>query len=96
MTLIKIHFHDDGGEELSLYNLEIHPDIISVFIEHGIIDGDKEVITTEEFCYLKKIMRLRKVLGVNTNGAAIIAELLNRIEDMQDEIKRLERELGLD
>ena len=97
MKLIKLHFHDDdGGEELSLYNLEIHPDIISVFIEHGIIDGGKEMISTEEFCYLKRIMRLRKALGVNTNGAAIIAELLNRIEDLQDEVKRLERELGLD
>ncbi len=96
MKLIKVHLHDDGGEKLYLYNLEIHPDMVSIFIEHGIIEAGQEHITAEEFLQLKKIMRLRKALGVNTNGAAIIAELLNRIEEMEDEIRILRRQLGAD
>ncbi len=95
MKLLRVHCHSESGENISVYSLEIHPEMVEILQELGILDTRKNLISQEELLRIKKIMRLKNVLGVNIKGAAIIAELLERIEELQDEIKRLEKERGL-
>ena len=53
----------------------------------GIIEPKDRMLSLEEVERVNKILRLRYSLGVNLSGAAIIIELLDRLETMEKEIK---------
>lgn len=91
MKLIRIHCHTDRGETIAEYQMECHPDLLTIYNKMGIIDLKDDSIHFEDLLRLKKILRLKKNCGVNTIGATIIVELLEKIENMQDEIERLRR-----
>ena len=91
MKLIRIHCHTDQGEPITEYTLEFHPDLLAIYEEMGIIEVKEKRIHFEELQRLHKILRLKRNCGVNTIGASIIVDLLERIETMQDEIERLRR-----
>ena len=95
MKLVKIHCHTDTEEKITTYQLEYHPDILDAYEELGIIDIDEnQTIHYEDLRRLNKAIRLKKNLGVNTIGASIIVDLLEKIENMQDEIERLRKKVG--
>lgn len=91
MKLIRIHCHTELNESLTTFNLEIHPDLLDLYRELGIIEVEEGCINHEDLRRLQKMIRLRDNLGVNTIGASIIVDLLDKIEIMQDEIDSLRR-----
>ncbi len=91
MKLIRIHCHSDLNESLTTINLEIHPDLLDLYRDLGIIEIEKGSINYEDLRRLQKMIRLRENLGVNTIGASIIVDLLDKIEILQDEIDSLRR-----
>jgi MerR family transcriptional regulator, heat shock protein HspR len=91
MKLIRIHCHTDLNESLTTFNLEIHPDLLDLYRDLGIIKIEEDSISYEDLRRLQKMIRLRDNLGVNTIGASIIVDLLDKIEKLQDEIDSLRR-----
>lgn len=89
MKLVRIHYHSDRQEIIDSYQLEYHPEQLALYEEMGIIDLEDGGLTYKELRRLKKIIRLKKNCAVNTIGASIIVDLLDRIEELEDEIKRM-------
>ena len=79
----------EDSEWVELESLEIHPDIVQQLVEWGIVEIRGSHVHFRQAVRLQKLMRLRRKLGVNLPGAAIIVDLLERIETLQDEIDRL-------
>ncbi len=91
MKLVHIHCHADNAEIITRFRLEYHPDLLSIYEDLGIIEITDEGIRSDELRRLQKILRLKRNCGVNTAGAAIIVDLLEKIETLQDEIEGLRR-----
>ena len=81
----------EDSERVELESLEIHPDIVQQLVEWGIVEIRGSHVHFRQAVRLQKLMRLRRKLGVNLPGAAIIVDLLERIETLQDEIDRLKK-----
>lgn len=90
--MIKIYYHNQY-EQMPLVDLGIHPGLLTIFQELGIVEAGVETIDTREAGRIHRMMRLKEMLGVNLNGAAIIIDLLERIEELEDELERLQREV---
>lgn len=90
MSLIKIYYHDND-DYLPLSQAGCHPDLIAWLQEGGIIEAKEDMITGPQFRKLQKLLRLYNSLGINLNAAAIILELLERIEVLEEEIERLRK-----
>jgi len=81
----------------SSYNLEFS--FIQTLQQHGLI----EITTIEETTYLpvsellhaERIVRLHQELGINMEGIDAIKYLLQRMENMQEEIIALKNKLSL-
>lgn len=91
MKLIRMHCHAGFREKLSECHLELHPEMVELLNEMGIIELQGETIHPEDIRRVNKILRLRKFFGLNLTGAAIVVDLLGQIEDMQDEIENLRK-----
>ncbi len=89
MRLMCVHCHAEEGDDVSVLRLEVHPDMLELLQELGILEARGDTIHIEQFLRIRKILQLRRSLGVSLRGAAIIADLLVRMEDMQHEIRRL-------
>lgn len=79
------------GEWVDISSLEIHPDVAEKLAELGIVEIRENHIRDTQVLRMQKLMRLRYNLGVNIQAAAIIMDLLERIEQLQDEINRLKK-----
>lgn len=82
----------DDDTWVDLNSLEIHPEMAGMLAEFGILDIKDGYIRIRQAARLSKLQRLRSSLGVNLSGAAIILDLLEKIESMQEEIDRLRSE----
>ena len=95
MKLTHIHCHTDPKEKITGYQLqfqlEFHPDLLTLYKEMGIIEFEDNCIRYEELHRLQKILRLKENCGVNTIGATIIVDLLEKIENLQDELENLRK-----
>jgi len=80
----------DEGAWVELSSLGIHPEMIQQLAEFGVIDVQQERIPVHQAVCLQRLLRLRQTLGVNFSGAVIIMDLLERIEQLKDEIERLQ------
>lgn len=88
MTLIKIYY-ESSEEMLPLSGLEFSPDLLIRLDELGMITLHQEQISSSDLRRVKRILRLKSLLGVNLTGAAIILDLLDRIEELEAEIQSL-------
>ncbi|MFZ5650183.1 MAG: chaperone modulator CbpM [Bacillota bacterium] len=79
------------GGWVDVSSLGIHPDTADLLAEMGILEVRMGCVPADQVNRLQKILRIRKNLGVNLPGAAIIVELLHRVEILQEEIERLKR-----
>lgn len=73
--------------------VEMSPDLIRLFVEQGLIEpiagGPDSTIWFEASCVtrLRTIRRLRRDLGINLPGVAVILELLDRVRSLQRELE---------
>jgi len=63
--------------------------MLQLLVELGIIEIYEGMITPEQLKRVYQVFRLKNNLGVNLTGAAIILDLLERIETLQEEIEKL-------
>ncbi len=95
-----------GDDLLSLSELaylsRLHPELIARFVDLGLLEPrarkntgellfDSEAVPTA-----RKIWRLRQQLGINYVGIGLVLDLLDRIEDLENEIRRLKSLLNLE
>jgi len=92
MRMIKIYYHS-AHEKFPISELDIHPEILDILEELGILEIRNDCIDYQDVRRLYRMMRLKEFQGVNFNGAAIIVDLLQRIEELEEEIDRLKREV---
>jgi len=87
------HTLSAGNEDewVDINSLEVHPDLAQQLAELGILEIQGECIPSCQVARIQKLIRLRSNFGVNLHGAAIIIDLLERVEMLQDEIDRLKR-----
>lgn len=79
MTMIKIYY-ESCEELLPLSSAGFHPDLLKTLDEMGIITLQTDYISVSDLSRVRRIASLRNRLGVNLIGAAIILDLLDRIE----------------
>lgn len=88
MTIVKIYF-DNPEERIPLAELGIHPDMLRILEDFGVIETDGDSIDLVNRKRLFRSWRLRSLLGVNLAGTAIILDLLDRIDYLERELYRL-------
>ena len=77
---------------------QIETSFVQQLDDHGLIElkraGKKAFITYEQLSDLEKFIRMHYDMEINLEGIEAITHLLNRMQRLQQEIKRLENELG--
>lgn len=69
-------------------SLGVSTQLIDEMIELGIIQGKHKsrnelVFTSIEIYRIRKVIRLNRDLGINAAGAALVLDLLDKIEDLK-------------
>ena len=90
MSVIRIYYQHDG-EPVPISGVSIHPGFLELLADLGIVEIRDQHIEHQALKRAYKIMRLREMLGVNLNGAAVIVDLLERISILEDEIEHLKK-----
>tara|TARA_R110002033_G_scaffold123989_2_gene166135 strand:- start:233 stop:484 length:252 start_codon:yes stop_codon:yes gene_type:complete len=79
------------------HNIETH--FVTELYEYGLVDivvkEDIQYIPIQQLPKAEKILRLHADLDINLEGIAVITQLLNQMEKMQDEITQLKNKLDL-
>jgi MerR family transcriptional regulator/heat shock protein HspR len=94
MNLIIIHKHEETEEKLPLELSGLHPSLINRLAELGVIDIADGLITPLHLRRAYRVIRLGNSLKINLTGAAVVVDLLEKMEEMQEEIKRLQNEVN--
>ena len=74
----------------------VHPTLIEHFVEYGLLEpiartGTQWLFDTAGLARLRKIERLRRDLGANLAGIAVILDLLDRLTTLQREVEQWRR-----
>jgi MerR family transcriptional regulator, heat shock protein HspR len=75
----------------------LHPELVEQFVDYGLIEASpgtgspRPLFPVAAVKRLRCIMRLRRDLGVNLAGVAVILEMRERIEMLQRELELLRR-----
>ena len=74
----------------------LHPELVEKFVDYGLIEpspgtGSGPLFPADAVKRLRCIMRLRRDLGVNLAGVAVILEMRERVETLQRELELLRR-----
>jgi len=72
--------------------LNVPIELLQKMAEMGIIEMGEKGIRSDHVQRIYKTLRLRRTLGINLAGAGIILELLEEVEHLRDEVKRLKGE----
>jgi MerR-like DNA binding protein len=70
--------------------VELH--FVEQLVQLGVIEpdpSDRAMLATEVTVRVSKLVRLQTDLGVNLEGAAVIVELLDRIAELEAQLKAL-------
>ncbi len=98
-------FRDDNASDEPMFVIsvaarlvEMHPQTLRYYERAGLLkptrsSGKIRLYSQREIDRLRKISRLTNELGVNLAGVEIIMDLTERIEAMQERMKRREAEL---
>ena len=88
------------SEQLTLESLAacagVHPALITSFVEYGLLEPSARTGTQWLFdpaciARLRTIERLRRDLGANLPGIAVILDLLERLTSLQREVEQWRR-----
>jgi len=94
---VDIVLSGDDAEEVTLEALAlacgIRQEILQRFVEQGLVvpdrRDDRQVFTYESVLRIRTIQRLRRELGVNLSGVAVILDLTERLRQLQREVDDL-------
>jgi len=69
----------------------LHPDLVESFVDFGLLEpverrGPRPLFDTAAVLRVRAIQRLRRDLGVNLPGIAVILDLTERLRTMQQEL----------
>ena len=75
-----------------------HPQTLRTYERMGLIeprrsDSNVRMYSDNDIDRLRQIQRLTQDMGVNLAGVEIVLKLLERIEELQEEVERLRRDL---
>lgn len=76
-----------GDGWVSIKTLDYHPELLERLAALGLVEIENEMIHTRQADRLDKIFRLRNCLGVNLTGAAIILDLLDKIDELKKQLR---------
>lgn len=81
------HGNDRSREDdwILMVTLPFPPSLIERLSALGAIELKGGMLTSEDVEKVERILRLRRSLGVNLSGAAIITELMDRLEKRESE-----------
>lgn len=88
MKLLRVVFPTEENW-LPISRLSIHPGLLDILEELGVIEVVNEQVEQNDLQRINKIMRLRDSLGINLNGAILICDLMERITELEDEVRQL-------
>ncbi len=88
MKMVRVVFPTEE-DWLPVSRLSIHPGLLDILEELGVIEVVNEKVESKDLQRLNKIIRLRDSLGINLNGAILICDLLERIAELEDEVRQL-------
>jgi hypothetical protein len=77
----------------------LHPLLVERFVALGLIaplEGKSRQFAPEVTLRLLRALRLRHDLGLSYNGAALVLELLDRIEVLERRLEQYEQRVGFD
>ncbi|MBT9172026.1 MAG: hypothetical protein DDT21_00402 [Syntrophomonadaceae bacterium] len=77
---------------VSAAELDYHPDLLTALADLGVIDLEDGFVPAKQISRIEGVFRLRRFLGVNVCGAAVILDLLERLDELQEKVRSLERE----
>ncbi len=77
---------------IDINRLNISSDLLQKLVELGIIETRENRVRSDQIHRIFKVLRLRRTLGLNLTGAAVILELLEEIEHLKEENQRLRKE----
>jgi len=80
-----------GAEWVDIDSLDIHPYFLEALADLGFIEIKDKKLRQKQVSRINKIQRLRQSLGVNLPGACIIVDLLDRLEELENEIEHMRR-----
>ncbi len=89
MSIVRWYYHYDDEEGLPLCELDIRPELLRLLEDLGVIEIREETVRPRQVQQVYRMLRLKQTMGVNLPGAAIILDLLERIEALQAEVDRL-------
>jgi hypothetical protein len=70
---------------------DVELDLVEDLVRHGVIEvtrGGARRVHATWVLRVRKVARLRRDLDVNVAGAAVILDLLERIEELEDELRQ--------
>jgi len=75
---------------------DLHPDLVERYVEFGLIqpcqcEGPSLLFEPSAVLRLGVAQRLRRSLGINMAGIAVVLDLIDQIGALQDENQRLRR-----
>jgi DNA-binding transcriptional MerR regulator len=102
--LIEIVLARDELPDVTLEDLAhvcgVRREVLERFVDVGLLEPTRlegaPVFTYEAVLRVRSIQRLRRELGVNLNGAAVILDLADRLRRLQRELDYLRAALGSD
>jgi len=94
MKLIVIHSHEEAEERLPLEFSGLHPSLIGRLSDLGIIDIADGLISPAHLRRAFRVIRLGNSLKINLTGASVVVDLLEKMEEMREEIKKLQKEVS--
>lgn len=71
----------------------LHPELVRRLVGLGLIDpeeGFPELFRPDTTLRIQRVLRLRRDLGVNYNAAALVLDLLDRIEVLETRLRFFE------
>ncbi|MFW0860542.1 MAG: chaperone modulator CbpM [Dethiobacter sp.] len=87
---IQVQRDTSGDGWVSIKTLDYHPELLERLVALGLVEIENGMIHTRQSNRLDKIFRLRSCLGVNLTGAAIILDLLDKIDELKEKIRSQE------
>jgi DNA-binding transcriptional MerR regulator len=72
----------------------LHPELVATYVSYGLLEpdpADAGLFPASAVERLRCIVRLRRDLGVNLAGVAVILQMRDHIQSLQQELERLRR-----